>query len=82
MKLKPIASNMNELEVGDFTILVSYETPVAYHEAGKGFFRTSKKWSNTTSRHINKWLALRGSGYAAEVEQDVLNNLFHARINA
>jgi hypothetical protein len=57
MKLKPLASNMTEVEMAKATILFSYSTPVAAcMNDGTGFIRTSKKWSVTTSRHINKWL--------------------------
>ena len=54
MKLKQLASNMTELQIGSTHILFSYETPVAilYDEQ---FYRTSKKWSVTTSKHIGKW---------------------------
>lgn len=60
MKLNPIGSNMTEIEIGDKTILFSYKTPVAFHEAGIGYTKTNKFWSVTTSRHINKWLKLNG----------------------
>ena len=75
MKIKPIASNMTELELNDYTILFSYQTPVAYHRSGVGFFRTGKKWSATTSRHINKWLAHHGAISATEVPQGELDSL-------
>lgn len=55
MKLKNIGSNMTEVETsnGDF-VLVSYSTPVAVRTA-EGAYKTDKKWSVTTSRHITKW---------------------------
>ncbi len=80
MNLNPLAANMTEIEIGDKTILFSYKTPVAYHEAGIGYAKTSKYWSSTTSRHINKWLKLngydenRGDGLR-EVDQTELDNL-------
>ena len=56
MQLKPIASNMTQLDLsnGD-QILFSYQTPVACL-SDNGYYRTSTKWSTTTTRHINKWL--------------------------
>lgn len=60
MRISPIASNMTEIEIGNKTILFSYKTPVAFHEAGVGYAKTNKHWSVTTSRHINKWLKLNG----------------------
>lgn len=73
MKVKNIGSNMTEVETKMGTILVSYSTPVAACLSdGSGFIRTSKKWSMTTSRHINKWLA---GANAKEVDQSVLDNM-------
>lgn len=66
MKLTPIASNMTQIEAGPLTVLFSYKTPVAAHIEGQGYFRTSHKWSVTTSRHINKWLA---ANHARDIEE-------------
>ena len=72
MKLRQIGSNQTEVVINntinkaftdfatDYTVLFSYQTPVACHVAGVGFFKTTKKWSTTTSRHINKWLFENG----------------------
>ena len=80
MKLTPIGSNMTEVEIGNKAILFSYKTPVAYHETGIGYAKTSKRWSNTTSRHINQWLKLKGYDASRgdglrEVSQDYLDDL-------
>ena len=76
MKLTPIKANMNELTIGDKTILFSYKTPVAYHNVGGMlYFKTNKKWSNTTTRHINQWTC-KGNGIKiVEIDQEVLDNL-------
>ena len=56
MKLNQLGSNQTELVLNDGTqVLFSYETPVACWIDGQ-FYRTDKKWSQTTSRHINKWV--------------------------
>jgi hypothetical protein len=56
MKLKNIGSNMTEVETSDGTlVLFSYSTPVACFVPAVGYMKTDKKWSATTSRHINKW---------------------------
>ena len=70
MKLKNIGSNMTEVTYtneGPFsrkqetTVLFSYSTPVAAHsEQSMSFYKTTKKWSPTTTRHINKWLQAQG----------------------
>lgn len=67
LKLKPIAANMTELETPKMKVLFSYQTPVAaYNTKSKSLFRTSKIWSNTTTRHINKWIKqFPGTTYAA-----------------
>jgi len=70
MNLKPLASNKTELTLGDGTqVLFSYQTPVACWINGE-FFKTSKRWSNTTSRHINSWVHL-----ATEKPQEFFDNL-------
>ena len=57
LQLKPIASNMNLLETPKHIVLFSYATPVAsFDKATYSFHRTTKKWSKTTTRHINKWI--------------------------
>ena len=74
MKVKNIGSNMTELEFEDGTlVLISYETPVAARvfefaseNNGCALVRTSKKWSATTTRHINKWLRDTFSGERAK----------------
>lgn len=56
MILTPIKNNMNEVEVLGMKVLFSYKTPVAVIDQTGKAFKTEKKWSNTTSRHINQWL--------------------------
>lgn len=60
LKLRQIASNMTEAEIGPITILFSYSTPVAgfnpvYGPNETGHFKTDRFFSQTTSRHINKY---------------------------
>lgn len=58
MKLKKIAANQTEvhLDNGD-VVFVSYETPVAAFISGRGIVKTTTKWSNTTTKHINKFIS-------------------------
>ena len=72
MQLTPIASNMTEVETKEARILFSYRTPVAAYVFGRGYVKTEKWSSVTTSRHINKWL---DGGTAKEVAQTYLDNL-------
>jgi len=55
MKIKSIGSNQTVLTKGSVQVLFSYETPVAVFVESRGYFRTDKKHSVTTSKHINKW---------------------------
>lgn len=62
MNLTPIKANMTEVQInGSLTILFSYKTPVACvwtnGNGARALFRTAKKWSRTTSRHISQWAA-------------------------
>jgi len=71
MKLKPIGSNMTELNINGVSVLFSYSTPVAGWD-DKGAFRTDKHYSSTTTKHINKYL---GKGTGRLVSQEFINNL-------
>jgi hypothetical protein len=73
LKLKPIATNMNLIDTNDYLVLFSYATPVAsYDKRTYKYSRTEKKWSKTTTRHINKWL---DGVQAIEQPQDYFDNL-------
>lgn len=73
MNIKPIGPNQTEvsLDGGNILALVSYETVVAAFVDGKAY-RTSKKWSATTSRHISKWF---DGEEAEEKEQSFFDRL-------
>ena len=74
MKLTPIAANQNEVSFNNGTqIFFSYRTPVAAYCPSRGYIRTAKYWSSTTSRHINKWL--KGITEVTEVPQEVIQEL-------
>ena len=71
MNLQPIGSNQTEITTSNARILFSYKTPVAAFVDGAAY-RTEKKWSVTTSRHINQWLDGR---IAAEMPQSFFDKL-------
>ncbi len=77
MKLSPVASNQTELELNSgITVFFSYKTPVACHIPGEGFYKTSRKWSVTTSKHIGQFIARNGgSGKVAERDQSFFDSL-------
>ena len=72
MKLNPVGSNMNEVEVNGKSILFSYKTPVAGYD-DEGAFRTDEFFSVTTSKHINKYLG--GKDVGRKVEQNYIEGL-------
>jgi len=72
MKIRPIGPNQTELIIeGVGAIFFSYQTPVAANLSGT-LYKTTKKWSTTTSKHINKWLA---GERADEMPQDFFDSL-------
>ena len=72
MNIKPITANLTEITTSSKDqILVSYSTPVAARIEGV-YYKTSQKFSKTTSRHISKWLE---SIKATEKEQSFFDNL-------
>mgnify|MGYP001201390113 FL=1 len=72
LNLKSIGSNMTELEVGNTSILFSYQTPVAGYD-DQGAFRSSDWFSMTTTKHINKYLG--GKDVGREVDQSYIEGL-------
>lgn len=69
LQIKPIGSNQTELSANGMQVLFSYQTPVAAWINGQ-YYKTNKKWSNTTTKHINMWVHL-----AVEKDQDFFDNL-------
>lgn len=73
MKLNPVGSNQTEIERdGGITILYSYKTPVAAFVPGKGALCTNKRYSVTTSRHINQAVT-RWNATKTSVDQGVID---------
>lgn len=75
-KIQPLGANQTQVEYDSGVILFSYQTPVAAIIHNKGLnptaYRTSQKWSVTTSKHISKWLNGRE---AEEKERSFFDNL-------
>lgn len=69
MNLKPIKTNMNEVTTGEYQILFSYRTPVAVILNDGTSYKTEKKWSQTTTRHINSWFSMQGTDVEAPTEK-------------
>jgi methylglyoxal synthase len=75
MKLTPLGANRNEVDLGNgLKVLFSYKTPVAYSQStpeGLVRYKTSTKWSRTTSKHITQWF----HEYDGEVSQESIDDL-------
>lgn len=56
IRLIPLGANVNELRVGEAAFLFSYQTLVAAHLPGDGYFKDGSYYSVTTSRHMNKFI--------------------------
>ena len=56
MKVKSIGSNQTEVSANGCRVLYSYETPVALQAPSGKYYKTEKKWSVTTSKHINRFV--------------------------
>ena len=63
MKIQQVGPNQTAVITKDQTVFFSYNTPVAAMVNGN-YYRTEKKWSTTTGRHINNWL----NGQQAEIK--------------
>lgn len=79
MNLNPLGANKTELTFEKdgqrVKVLFSYKTPVACEiltDEGMLRYKTVKRWSNTTSKHINSWLL---ASTAELKEQDFFDNL-------
>ena len=72
MKLNPVGSNMNVVEVNGKSVLFSYKTPVAGYD-DQGAFRSEDWFSMTTTKHINKYLG--GKDVGRKVSQSYIEGL-------
>lgn len=57
MELRNLGANKTELQLNNGNVVFfSYNTPVAALILGKGYIRTDRRYSVTTSKHIGQWL--------------------------
>lgn len=70
------AKAMREVRYADRSILYSYATPVAVLVHGDGYYATERKYSVTTSRHMNLWFGrIHNADDVRTVEQSVIDEL-------
>lgn len=73
MRLQIVGPNQTQLNFRDETqVFFSYETPVAAFVPDRGYIKTDRKWSVTTSKHITRWL---DGANVESVPQSVLDDL-------
>ena len=84
MELQSRAKNRTVLifNNGITEILFSYDTPVAGYSDKLGFVKTNKWYSQTTTRHINKYLreSTLNLDKVKEVDQSVIDDLLKEQI--
>ena len=79
LKILKYGSNHVVIELNsELEVLFSYREPVAgFH---KGFFKTSKYWSKTTSKHINAYLDRKNTELSVkEVSQEDIYKLLETK---
>lgn len=70
--LKQISHHSTEITLSDGKLLYSYNTPVAmFNNLENKYYKTNKKWSKTTSKHINSWIPK--NAVVEEKDQDYFN---------
>ena len=76
MKIKNLDSNMTLLVLSNGAeILFSYSTPVAGHDETGIAFRTTEKYSVTTTKHINKYLRDSHSHIVEEYSEEHIRSM-------
>jgi hypothetical protein len=77
MRQNNIGPNQTEIEYSNGTqIFFSYATPVAGWSSEVGWFRTTKKYSKTTSRHINKYFEAISEEFITELDPTAIRKLW------
>jgi hypothetical protein len=78
MKVKSLGANKTEIQFSDGRcVLVSYETPVAAFVPGRGWLRSGKRYSVTTSKHVNMWVRDNGGYPALVVPQEEIDAIMN-----
>jgi len=79
MKLTPIAANQTLVSYNNGSeVFFSYRTPVAGYSPELGYVRTNKYYSQTTTKHINKYLNVNNHNLDCifeSVNQEVIDNM-------
>lgn len=79
-KLKIIANNATKVTIGNITLYFSYETCVAF-SCANGQFKTEKRYSQTTSKHLGLFGAKEFIPCPEEEFNSLLNNIFNKELH-
>jgi len=74
LQVNSIGVNQTIIGTGNKEIFFSYKTPVAICEDGV-IYKTEKKFSKTTSKHINNFIKHVGINIIKEKSQEFFNSL-------
>lgn len=79
----PLEGNQNArvFKIGSVYALFSYQTLVCFHSEN-GNYQTNVKYSQTTTKHINKFKAHYGLFQFSEVPQEELEKAFIEALNS
>lgn len=80
MTINPLGVNITEVSNGKVTVLYSYKAPVAAFIDGDVFV-TDKQWSRTTTRHVYRWVNMRGFLVTATKPQEFFDTLLNGGNN-
>lgn len=73
--------NFSIVEIRDYSIAFSYQTPIGFRAPGKGWVVRENDWSNTTGKHLN-WLNDDKSQRIPSAEFEArLSEMLNATIN-
>jgi hypothetical protein len=75
MKLQILGANRTQVTFPTgVQVFFSYETAVAAFVPGRGYLRTEKHYSRTTSKHIGQWCDAKAATVVPQNEIDALAN--------
>jgi outer membrane lipoprotein-sorting protein len=74
--MERLSNTATIFDFGNTKVLVSYETKVAlFDPSTKTVFKTSKKWSNTTSKQIKQFVDHVGASVVEVKDQSFFDGL-------
>ena len=79
MELRVVGPNQTEIELSDGSrFLFSYNTLVAAYLVGRGYVKSKRFYSKTTSSHVNSWI---DGAFVDVVDQEAFDNLTNLTVS-